>query len=147
MHPQKLHRPWPLLYPPLLPNSNHKLLPTSPSTNSYFNLPIPSPPRVPPPPTTQENEPMDITPTLSPITSPDIQFNAHSPSMPSPPLFGHHIPWNLLESHGATCLRCIHSRRLIVGLSEELHNIFSYIEHMLSKPLPPNLPPPSISPN
>nr|GEZ09851.1 hypothetical protein [Tanacetum cinerariifolium] len=47
---------------------------------------------------------MDITPTLSPITPLDIQFNTPSPSTPSPPLFGHHIPWNLLEAHGATCL-------------------------------------------
>ncbi|GJS00173.1 hypothetical protein Tco_0316681 [Tanacetum coccineum] len=65
---------------------------TSPSTNDYLNSLISPPPRVPPPPPTQENEPMDITITLSPITPLDIQFNTLSPSMPSPPLFGHPIP-------------------------------------------------------
>ncbi|GJU47963.1 RNA-directed DNA polymerase, eukaryota [Tanacetum coccineum] len=67
------------------------------------------PPRVPPPPPTQESGSMDITLTLSPITSLDIQFNTPSPSIPSPPLFGHPISWNLLEAHGATCLCCIHN--------------------------------------
>ncbi|GJX42520.1 hypothetical protein Tco_0257510 [Tanacetum coccineum] len=37
---------------------------------------------------------MDITLTLSPITLLDVQFNTSSPS---PPIFGHPIPWNLLE--------------------------------------------------
>ncbi|GKF56825.1 hypothetical protein Tco_0170362, partial [Tanacetum coccineum] len=77
---------------------------TSPSTNGYLNSPISPPPRVPPPPPTKESEPIDITLTLSPITPLDIQFNTPSPSMPSPPLFGHRIPWNLLEAHKATCL-------------------------------------------
>nr|GEX29341.1 RNA-directed DNA polymerase, eukaryota [Tanacetum cinerariifolium] len=57
------------------------------STNAYLNLPISPPPRVPPSPLTQESEPIDITLTLSPITSLDIQFNTPSPPMPSPPLF------------------------------------------------------------
>ncbi|GJV15531.1 hypothetical protein Tco_1360854 [Tanacetum coccineum] len=74
---------------------------TSPSTNGYLNSPISPPPRVPPPPPTQESEPMDITLTLSPITPLDIQFNTSSPP---PPLFGHPIPWNLLEAHEASCL-------------------------------------------
>ncbi|GJT12061.1 putative ribonuclease H-like domain-containing protein [Tanacetum coccineum] len=79
---------------------------SSPSTNGYLNLPISPPPRVPPPPPTQESEPMDITLTLLPITPLDIQFSTPSPLMPSPPLFGHPIPWNLLEAYGATCLCC-----------------------------------------
>nr|GEW31328.1 hypothetical protein [Tanacetum cinerariifolium] len=62
---------------------------TSPSTNDYLNLPMSPPPRVPSPPPTQESGSMDITLTLSPITSLDIQFNTPSPS---PPLFGHLIP-------------------------------------------------------
>ncbi|GKA96665.1 hypothetical protein Tco_0818760 [Tanacetum coccineum] len=102
--------------------SKHKSLAssTSPSTNSYLNSPISSPPRVPPPPPTQGSEPMDITLTLSPITPLDIQINTPSSSMHSPPLFGHHILWNLLEAHEATCLCCINNRRLILRLSEEL---------------------------
>ncbi|GKC97835.1 hypothetical protein Tco_1168110 [Tanacetum coccineum] len=120
---------------------------TSPSTNGYLNTPSSPPPRVPPPPPTQEREPMDITLTLSPITLLDIQFNTPSPPMPSPPLFGHLISWNLLEAHRATCLCCVHNRRLILGLSEELQYMFSYREHMLSQPPPPNSPPPSIPPN
>ncbi|GJU39617.1 hypothetical protein Tco_1192574 [Tanacetum coccineum] len=40
---------------------------------------------------------MDITLTLSPITPLDVQFNTPSPS---PPIFGHPIPWNLLKAHG-----------------------------------------------
>nr|GEZ86479.1 hypothetical protein [Tanacetum cinerariifolium] len=64
------------------------------------------PPRVPPPPLTQESGSMDITLTLSPITLLDIQFITPSP------LFGHPISWNLLEAHGATCLCCINNRSL-----------------------------------
>ncbi|GKE58199.1 hypothetical protein Tco_1497384 [Tanacetum coccineum] len=118
---------------------------TSLSTNGYLNSPLSPPLRVPPPPLTQESEPMNITLTLSPITPLDIQFNTPSPP---PPLFGHPIPWNLLEVHGDSCLCCIKNRTLIFGLRDELQYMFSYIEHMLSQPPTPNLPPPpSISSN
>ncbi|GJX73410.1 hypothetical protein Tco_0312005 [Tanacetum coccineum] len=93
---------------------------TSPATNGYLNSPMSPPPRVPPPHPTQASGSMDITLTLSPITLLDIQFNTPSPLILSSPLFGHSISWNLLEAHGATCLCCIHNRRLIIGLSEEL---------------------------
>ncbi|GJY48373.1 hypothetical protein Tco_0438329 [Tanacetum coccineum] len=122
----------------------------SPSTNGCLNSPMSPPPRVPPPHPTQENGLMDITLTLSPITSLDVQFN--TPSAPSP-LFGHPILWNLLEAHGDSCLCCIHNRTLIFGLRGELQYMFSYIEHMLSQPPFPNTPPPysppppSLSPN
>ncbi|GJX12105.1 hypothetical protein Tco_0201964 [Tanacetum coccineum] len=79
-------------YTPKSPTSS-----TSPSTNSYLNSPTSPPPRVPPPPPTHENASMDITLTLSPITPLDVQFNTPSPS---PPIFDHPIPWNLLEAHG-----------------------------------------------
>ncbi|GJR98202.1 hypothetical protein Tco_0270376 [Tanacetum coccineum] len=69
---------------------------TSLSPNGYLNPPTSPPLRVSPPPPTQENASMDITLTLSPITSLDVQFNTPSPS---PPNFGHPIPWNLLEAH------------------------------------------------
>ncbi|GJS01325.1 hypothetical protein Tco_0223790 [Tanacetum coccineum] len=118
---------------------------TSLSPNGYLNPPTSPPPRVSPPPPTQENASMDITLTLSPITPLDVQFDTPSPS---PPIFGHPIPWNLLEAHGDSCLCCIHNRTLIFGLRDELQYMFSYIEHMLSQPpttiIPP--PPPS-SPN
>ncbi|GJZ20685.1 hypothetical protein Tco_0557275 [Tanacetum coccineum] len=120
---------------------------SSPSINVYLNSPISPPPRVRPPPLTQENEPMDITLTLSPITPLDFHYDTSSPPMTSPPILGHPIPFNLLGAHEATCLCCIHNRTLIFGLSEELHYMFSYIEHMLSQHPPPNSPPPSISPN
>ncbi|GJR62647.1 hypothetical protein Tco_0947418 [Tanacetum coccineum] len=71
-------------YTPKSPTSS-----TSPSTNGYLNSPISPPPRVPPPPPIQENASMDITLTLLPITSLDVQFNTPSPS---PPIFGHPIP-------------------------------------------------------
>ncbi|GJW01058.1 hypothetical protein Tco_1556309 [Tanacetum coccineum] len=117
---------------------------TSPSTDGYLNSPSLPPPRVHPPPLIQEREPIDITLTLSPITPLDIQFNTLSPPMPSPPLFGHPISWNLLEAYGATCLCCIHKCTLIFGLRDELRYMFSYIEHMLLQPTPSNSPPPSI---
>ncbi|GJU39990.1 hypothetical protein Tco_1192947 [Tanacetum coccineum] len=61
------------------------------------------PPRVLPLPPTQENESMDLTISFSPITLLDYTFNIPSPpTMPSPPIFGHPIPFNLLEAHGAT---------------------------------------------
>nr|GEW23637.1 Gag-protease polyprotein [Tanacetum cinerariifolium] len=92
-------------------------LSTSPSTNGYLNSPTSPLPRVPPPPPTQENTSTDITLTLSPITSLDVQFNTPSPS---PPIIGHPIPWNLLEAHEDSCLCCIHNRTLIFGLRDEL---------------------------
>ncbi|GKG59885.1 hypothetical protein Tco_0607513, partial [Tanacetum coccineum] len=46
------------------------------------------PPRVPPPPPTQESGSMDIILTLSPITPLEIQFNTPSPP---PPILGHPI--------------------------------------------------------
>ncbi|GKB05527.1 hypothetical protein Tco_0833722 [Tanacetum coccineum] len=112
---------------------------TSPSINGYLNLPTSPPPRVPPPLLIQESRSIDITLTLSLITSLDVQFNTPSPSLP---LFGHPIPWNLLEAHGDSCLCCIHNRTLIFGLRDELQYMFSYIKHMLSQPPPPNSPPP-----
>ncbi|GJZ39294.1 hypothetical protein Tco_0585857 [Tanacetum coccineum] len=118
---------------------------SSTSTNGYLNSPTSSPSRVPPPPPTQENTSIDITLTFSPITPLDIQFNTPSPS---PPIFGHPIPWNLLGAHGDSCLCCIHNRTFIFGLRDELQYMFSYIEQMLSQPPPPNSPPPSsLSPN
>ncbi|GJR73545.1 hypothetical protein Tco_0085910 [Tanacetum coccineum] len=78
--------------------------PTSPTSlliNGYLNSPTSPPPRVHPPPPTQENASIDITLTLSPITLLDVQFDTPSPS---PLIFGHHIPWNLLEAHGDSCL-------------------------------------------
>ncbi|GKE03394.1 hypothetical protein Tco_1395412 [Tanacetum coccineum] len=99
-------------YTPKSPTSS-----TSPSTNGYLNSPTSPPPRVPPPPPTQENASMNITLILSPITPLDFQFNTSSPS---PPIFGHPIPWNLLEAHGDSCLCCIHNRTLIFGLRDGL---------------------------
>ncbi|GKB49010.1 hypothetical protein Tco_0899763 [Tanacetum coccineum] len=117
----------------------------SPLINGYLNSPTSSPPRVLSPPPTQENASMDITLTFSPITPLDVQFDTPSPS---PPIFGHIIPWNLLEAHGDSCLCCIHNRTLIFGLRYELQCMFSHIEYMLSQPPPPNSPPPpSLSPN
>ncbi|GKD03255.1 hypothetical protein Tco_1178229 [Tanacetum coccineum] len=45
---------------------------TSPSTHGYLNSSMSPPLRVPPPPPTQESGSMDITLTLSPITSLDV---------------------------------------------------------------------------
>ncbi|GKA50023.1 hypothetical protein Tco_0743096 [Tanacetum coccineum] len=59
---------------------------TSLSPNGYLNPPISPPLRVSLPPPTQENASMDITLTLSPITSLDVEFDTLSPS---PPIFGH----------------------------------------------------------
>ncbi|GJR43656.1 hypothetical protein Tco_1311759 [Tanacetum coccineum] len=64
---------------------------TSPSTNGYLTSTMSPPIRIPPPPLTQESGSMDITLTLLRITPLDIQFNTPSPSIPSPPLFGHPI--------------------------------------------------------
>ncbi|GJV42765.1 hypothetical protein Tco_1421205 [Tanacetum coccineum] len=115
---------------------------TSFSPNGYLNPPTSPPPRISPPPPTQENASMDITLTLSPITPLDVQFDTPSPSSP---IFGHPIPWNLLEAHEDSCLCCIHNRTLIFGLRDELQYIFSYIEHMLSQPPTTIIPPPPSS--
>ncbi|GJW60298.1 hypothetical protein Tco_0109633 [Tanacetum coccineum] len=102
---------------------------TSSSTNGYLNSPTSPTPRVPSPPPIKESGSMDITLTLSPITLLDVQFNTPSPS---PTLFGHPIPYNLLEAYGDSCLCFIHNRTLIFELRDELQYMFSYIEHMLS---------------
>ncbi|GJS87686.1 hypothetical protein Tco_0770322 [Tanacetum coccineum] len=73
---------------------------TSISPNGYLNPPTSPPQRVSSPHPTQKNASMDITLTISPITSLDVQFDTPSPS---PPIFGHPIPWNLLEAHGDSC--------------------------------------------
>ncbi|GJU14163.1 hypothetical protein Tco_1136559 [Tanacetum coccineum] len=70
---------------------------TSLSPNGYLNPLTSPPPRVSPPPPTQENASMEITLTLSLITPLDVQFDTPSPS---PPIIGHPIPWNLHEAHG-----------------------------------------------
>ncbi|GKD12032.1 hypothetical protein Tco_1196439 [Tanacetum coccineum] len=99
---------------------------TSPSTHGYLNSSMSPFPRVPPPPPTQSNGSMDITLTLSPITPLDVQFN--TPSPPSP-LFGHPIPWNLLEAHGDSCLLImeylvnISKRRAFWSLNEDILKI------------------------
>ncbi|GKA36417.1 hypothetical protein Tco_0722908 [Tanacetum coccineum] len=72
---------------------------TSPSPNGYLNPSTSPPPRVSPPPPTQDNASMDITLTLSPNTPLDVQFDTPSPS---PPIIAHPIPWNFLEAHGHT---------------------------------------------
>ncbi|GKA53188.1 alpha/beta hydrolases superfamily protein [Tanacetum coccineum] len=119
---------------------------TSPSTNAYLSSSNSPPRRVPHSPPTQDNEPMDITISLSPITPLEDSFNTPSPpTMPSPPIFGHPILFNLLEAYGATCLYCLHNRTLIFGLRDELHYMFSFIEHLLSQPSPPNTPSPNPS--
>ncbi|GJW81679.1 hypothetical protein Tco_0145654 [Tanacetum coccineum] len=65
--------------------------------NGYLNPSTSPPPRVSPPPPTQDNASMDITLTLSPNTPLDVQFDTPSPS---PPIIAHPIPWNFLEAHG-----------------------------------------------
>ncbi|GJW08614.1 hypothetical protein Tco_1571037 [Tanacetum coccineum] len=77
-------------YTPKSPTSSTLLSPIG-----YLNPPISPPPRVSPPPPTQENASMDITLTLLPITPLDVQFDTPSPS---PPIFGHPIPCNLLST-------------------------------------------------
>ncbi|GJR15652.1 hypothetical protein Tco_0798304 [Tanacetum coccineum] len=72
---------------------------TSPSPNGYLNPSTSPPPRVSPPPPTQDNASMDITLTLSPNTPLDVQFDTPSPS---PPIIAHPIPWNFLEAHAYT---------------------------------------------
>ncbi|GJW02289.1 hypothetical protein Tco_1561145 [Tanacetum coccineum] len=124
-------------YIPKSPTSSTSLPP-----NGYLNPPTSPPPRVSPPPLTQENASIDITLTLSPITSLDVQFDTLSPS---PPILGHRIPWNLLETHGDSCLCCIHNHTLIFGLRDELQYMFSYIEHMFSQPPTTIIPPPPSS--
>ncbi|GJX28831.1 hypothetical protein Tco_0236910, partial [Tanacetum coccineum] len=52
---------------------------TSPSINGYLNSPTSPSPRISPPPPIQESGSMEITPTLSPITPLNVQFNTPSP--------------------------------------------------------------------
>ncbi|GKD06418.1 hypothetical protein Tco_1181392 [Tanacetum coccineum] len=107
------------------------------STNAYLSSPNSPPPRVSHPPLTQEHQPMDITLTISPITLLDFAFNTPSPPPmpppppPPPPVFGHPIPFNLLNAHKATCLGCVYNQNLIFCLRDKQHYMFSNIEHLL----------------
>nr|GEX89635.1 hypothetical protein [Tanacetum cinerariifolium] len=90
---------------------------TLPSTNGYLNSPASSPPRVPPPLLTQQNKPMEIIITPS-------------------PLFGHLISWNLLNAHGATCLfmcpialRQTRKPRSDYGIHKARHSVSSLSTH------------------
>ncbi|GKA69186.1 hypothetical protein Tco_0775250 [Tanacetum coccineum] len=69
------------------------------------SLPNSPPPKVSHPLPTQDQQPVNITTTLSPRTLLDFAFNTPSPpQMPPQPVFGHPIPFHLLEVHRATCL-------------------------------------------
>ncbi|GJR47577.1 putative reverse transcriptase domain-containing protein [Tanacetum coccineum] len=94
---------------------------TSPSTNAYLSSSNSHPLRVPPSPPTQDNEPMDITISFSPITSLEDSFNTPSPpTMQSPPIFGHPILFNLLEAHGATYIKPLRVRALVMTIGLDL---------------------------
>ncbi|GJZ48456.1 zf-CCHC domain-containing protein [Tanacetum coccineum] len=113
-------------YIPKLPTSS-----TSLSPNGYLNSPTSPPPRVSPPPPTQENASMDITLTLSPITPLDVQFTS---PLPSPPIFGHPIPWNLLETHGDSCFTAIEESKDLTSLSlDELIGNLKVYEVIIKK--------------
>ncbi|GKB72575.1 putative reverse transcriptase domain-containing protein [Tanacetum coccineum] len=86
-----------LISSPSAPNAPSKTSSTSStSPNDYLNSPTSPPPRVSPPPPSQDNASLDITLTLSPNTPLDVQFDTSSPS---PPIIAHPIPWNFLEAH------------------------------------------------
>ncbi|GKC72078.1 hypothetical protein Tco_1117961 [Tanacetum coccineum] len=89
--------------------ASSSLYSTSPSTTAYLNLPNLPPLRVPPSLPAQDNASLNITLTLSLITPLDFQFNSPSPLIPSPPILGHPILFNLLEAHGVSCLCCLHN--------------------------------------
>jgi hypothetical protein len=97
---------------------------------------------------TQEPMSTHLTISLSPITPLDTQLS--SPQT-TPPYFANPVPWRMLESHGDSCLCCIHNRTVIFGLRDEIQYMFSYIEHLLTNPPPtppssPIIPPPQFSP-
>ncbi|GKC45968.1 hypothetical protein Tco_1063690 [Tanacetum coccineum] len=77
---------------------------SSTSTNPYLSSNNSPPPRVSHPSPLHENQPMDITLTLSPITLLHYAFNT-----PSPPIVAYLISFNLHDAHGATCLCCLHN--------------------------------------
>ncbi|GJV44133.1 hypothetical protein Tco_1428669 [Tanacetum coccineum] len=97
---------------------------TSPSPNGYLNPSTSPPPRVSPPPPTQDNASMDITLTLSPNTPLDVQFDTPSPS---PPIIAHPIPWNFLEAHGLVraCMSILSLQAMYDVLSSSWFTTFS----------------------
>nr|GEU87597.1 NADPH--cytochrome P450 reductase [Tanacetum cinerariifolium] len=85
----------------------------------------------------QSHPSLDITLSLSPITSLDHMFETPSPPPPPPsppqsPLMGHLIFFNVLDYHGAHCLCCFHNRNLILSLTDEMYFIFSHIKYLLT---------------
>ncbi|GJS70548.1 hypothetical protein Tco_0703389 [Tanacetum coccineum] len=79
---------------------------SSPSNNPYLEISNNSPPpRVFHPSPTYEHQPMNIT--LSPflITPLGYTFNTPSPPLPSPPIIGHPVPFNILDAQEATCTK------------------------------------------
>ncbi|GKD24039.1 hypothetical protein Tco_1225742 [Tanacetum coccineum] len=118
---------------------------TTPSpqpNNPFLDNPMDAPPRIYNPLPFKSHPSMDITLTLSHITSLDYMFETPSPSPPPPPMMGHPIFFNIIDYHGARCLCFFHNLYLILSLRDEMHFMFSHVEYILNfafaTPSPPH---------
>ncbi|GJS65807.1 hypothetical protein Tco_0680371 [Tanacetum coccineum] len=99
------------------PSSSHE--PTSPRPlNPLLENILDVPPRPLNPQPLQSLPILDITLSLSPITSLENLSSPPSPSLPppQPPIMGHPLYYNYHDYHGSTCICCFHNRNLYLNL-------------------------------
>ena len=88
-------------------------------------------------------QPLALTFKLSPTTPlyPIHSLPSSSASPPPQSSMGHPILYPL-EPHSLSCACCHHNRDLTLHLRDELGLMFSYLEHLLTPPQGPIIPPP-----
>nr|GEX35476.1 hypothetical protein [Tanacetum cinerariifolium] len=93
----------------------------------------------------QSHPSLDITVSLSPITTIDHLFESPSPPSPPPPpqqpIMSHPIYFNILDYHEENCLCCFYNRNLILFLRDEMHFMFFHLEYLLTSAIASPSPP------
>ncbi|GJW97002.1 hypothetical protein Tco_0178810 [Tanacetum coccineum] len=136
-------------------SSFHSKLPTSPPSSHEPNSPhhlnpllenildVPSRPLNPQP--LQSHPFLDITLSLSSITSLDHNHDTPSPPsppQPQPPIIGHPLFYNYHDYHGSTCICCFHNRNLHLNLRDEMNIMFAHLEYLIITAFSTHFPPP-----
>ncbi|GKB69340.1 hypothetical protein Tco_0930752 [Tanacetum coccineum] len=125
------------------PSSNDT--PSPQPSNPFFNDIMDVPPRPSNLIPLQSHYSLDITLSLSPITSLGHTLDTPSPPSPQhppqPPLTGHPVYFNYHDYHGSIFLCCFHNRNLIFSLRDEMNLMFAYIEYLLTSTIASLSPP------
>ncbi|GJZ03929.1 hypothetical protein Tco_0537204 [Tanacetum coccineum] len=88
---------------------------------------------------------LDITLSLSPITSLDHIHDTPpptSPPQPQPPIMGHPLYYIYHDYHGSNYICCFHNRTLFLTLRDEMNIMFAHLEYLLTTAITIHFPPP-----